>query len=105
MALCIPPPEQLRAAPELASLRVLSEALDAATGALQAAFPELCCDDDDFSRPLADPDLLAAAERILWCAEDLSASVSCYWSATMPREPEPSPFERGSKQPASDPPS
>ncbi len=89
----IPPPEQLRAAPALAALGVLSEALDWAIGALQAVYPELYYDDDEMSLPLADPDLLAAAERIIWRAEDLGSSVSWYWSATTPRKPKPSPFE------------
>ena len=90
----IPGPAQLRTTPQLASLGVLSEAIDGAIHALQAAYPELYLDDDDLEiSHLADPSLLAAAERIVFCAEALGGSVNWYWSETIPKKPRPSPFE------------
>lgn len=91
----IPAPTQLRTAPQLASLGVLSEAIDGAIHALQAAYPELHLDDYELEPSyMADPALIAAAERIIFRAESLGGSINWYWSEITPKKPRPSPFER-----------
>ncbi len=91
----IPAPTQLKTAPQLASLGVLSQAIDGAIGALQAAYPALYLDDDDLDTNYpADPTILAAAERIIFRAEALGGSINWYWSEITPKKPRPSPFER-----------
>jgi len=77
----LPSPPEIARTPEIAVLSVLSFALDAATRALAAAYPEIVAED---AQPVAGPAL--CAERIVGHTYKLKLLLASYASLVARRE-------------------